>query len=73
MQKFMGKREQLSVHNKHPCGCVCNSIKGGLEKEASVHAMNLKLVFPTILPFFQHILWFSFLSVGEGKEGTNYL
>lgn len=69
VQKFMGKLEQLLVHNKHTCGRVCSSVKGGLEKEASVHAMNLKLVFPTFLPFFQHILWFSFLSLwGRGGK-----
>lgn len=34
--------------------------KGGLEKEASVHAMNFNLLLALVLPFCQGIIWFSF-------------
>ena len=76
MQKFIEKHEELLVFNEHTCSHVCSSIKGGLEEETSVHAMNFNVLFPFILPFFQCIIWSSFLPSppwGRGREGTNYL
>lgn len=76
MQKFIEEPEELLVFNKEMCSRVCCHSKGGLEEEASVHAMNFNLLFPFVLPFFQCIVWFSFLPSppwGRGREGTNYL
>lgn len=76
VQKSIEKHEELSVFNEHTCSHVCSSIRGGVKEETSVHALNFNLLFPFLLPFFQGIIWFSFLPSplwGNGREGTNYL
>lgn len=72
MQNFIEKHEELIVFNKHTCRHVCSSVKGRLEEETSVGAMNFNLLFPFILPFFPvyHLVFFSssLSSMGEGER-----